>query len=195
MSTPQPRQPQAKQRNGRLPVISLRQFSHRDFVRERWMSCERHVGHCSNSGHQSASAWLARRNPAQQHEQCRVPGHLQAEVADLLQRDRENAGDRSDSDPVVGAFDGYLAESTMDGPREGEDHESRRDAHERSTFGQELQVIVVRLGEVLRRFDCLIEERGRPVRVEAGADEGKPTGQPPRIAPDSKTATCFSGGG
>ena len=58
-----------------------------------------------------------------------------------------------------------------------------------SAFGQELQVVVVGLREMLLlAIDRLIEQRGRPERVDPGADEGKPAGDPPGIAPDPKTA-------
>ena len=58
----------------------------------------------------------------QHDEEHGVAGHLQAEVADLLQRNRENAGYRSDSDPVVHTLRNF---SHLDLVREGRSVQTR----------------------------------------------------------------------
>src|SRR5262249_29397536 len=92
--------------------------------------CAAAVSFTSLCLHALSGPCMASSDSQQHYKKYGVAGHLKAEVTDLLQRDREDTGHCSDSDPVVRRSDGYQAESTTYCPREGEDHKNRWDAHE-----------------------------------------------------------------
>ena len=65
--------------------------------------------------------------------------------------------------------------------------EKRRNADKRAAFRQQLKIVAVRGAEMLFQIDRLIEERRDTISIQAGADDRKLAGDPPRVAPDSGT--------
>src|SRR5262245_60125553 len=118
----------------------------------------------------SALRSAVQRYRAERREEHRVARHLAAELDGLLERDRQEPGHRATTYPLRGRT-GFLAKPAADGDDGQDDAGGRRHHQQRASFGRELQVVVVRLGVVLREIVALIEERGDAVRVEAGADE------------------------
>src|SRR5262249_41355561 len=118
----------------------------------------------------SAFRSAVERYRAEHREEHGVARHLQAELDGLLTSDRQQPCHRASTYPLRGRT-GVLAKPAADGDDEQDDAGGRRLHQQRASFGRELQVVVVRLGVVLREIVALIEERGDAVRVEAGADE------------------------
>src|SRR5258705_340404 len=129
---------------------------------------------------------LVKGDATKRREQHRIPWHLQAEVDGCLHGEGEEAAEGAEPHPVRRAVG--RREAPADGDDESGDRDQDRHPQQEPAFDGELQVVVVRLPQVVRRNDGGVEERRDAVGVQTRSRCPEVRGHRRRATPDRQAA-------